>query len=612
MTIDGKPIYKSEFERVFKKNLDLVKDEDKTNVDKYLQMFIDYKLKVLEAEAEGLDTIKSFSGQYKIYKSQLAQKYMMDTKVTDHLLQQAYSRLQQEVNASHILVRVGPDAPPQDTLKAYKKIEDIRKQLMNGADFDKTAHILSEDPSAKSNSGHLGWFGVFTMIYPFENAAYNTPVGEISEPIRTRFGYHLVKVNERRKDEGKVSVAHILINIEKDSTEAKKRIDKIYEKLKKGADFANMAKQYSEDKTTADKGGKLDPFKHGTLKSPKFESIAFGLSENDPLSKPFKTKYGWHLLKLLKHYPVKSFDKERGELKRRIEKDMRSEVIKDSLLKKLKNQYTLFVSEPGLKFFKDKLGDNFIETASDVLPKKDFISIKGDGATYTEFFDYLKKFKHRHRLKALNTKTLDKAFFNYKNDYYFRYEKKHLAEFNPEYAHVMEDYRSGLLIFALMQKNVWEKAKTDSVVLKTFYNQHKADFYTQTRYNGDILSADDKKTAKSIEKELKRDRSIEAIKKDNPEVIITSGKFTDDNSKLPENFKTKPGVSKPIEHNGVFVVMKTKSVETSHQESFKEAKGKVINAYQDQLEKLFIKKLRNEHNVVINQKTVNSLKVEFE
>src|SRR5690554_4777584 len=257
-TIDDKPYYTDEFIRVYNKNLELVKDDSQKDIDNYLELYLAYKLKVNKAYQLGLDQEPAYISELRTYRNQLAQNYLTDTQVTEALIQEAYNRSLKEIKASHILVLVDQNAGPQDTLKAYEKIQTIREKAIKGQDFGQLAQEFSEDPSAKENKGDLGYFSVFRMVYPFENGAYNTKIGEVSEPVRSRFGYHIIKVNDIRDNRGEISVAHIMISNPKDpskAAEAQEKINDIYKKLQQGENFESLAKQFSEDKSSATKGG---------------------------------------------------------------------------------------------------------------------------------------------------------------------------------------------------------------------------------------------------------------------------------------------------------------------------------------------------------------------
>ncbi|MDJ0646444.1 MAG: peptidylprolyl isomerase, partial [Flavobacteriaceae bacterium] len=237
-TVDNEPIYSDEFLRVFNKNRDIVEEENRRSVEDYLELYVNYKLKLKQAYAFGLDTVTSYKRELEKYREQLIQPYLKDSKVTNALVKEAYNRMLEEVNASHILVRLNPKASPKDTLMAYKKIMEARTKVLDGRPFEEVAKDYSEDPSAQKNGGDLGYFTAFSMVYPFENAAYTNEVGAVSMPFKTSFGYHIIKVKDKRPSQGEVEVAHIMVkNKAKDSAQTKKQINDIYAKLQQGDTF---------------------------------------------------------------------------------------------------------------------------------------------------------------------------------------------------------------------------------------------------------------------------------------------------------------------------------------------------------------------------------------
>ncbi|GGZ52632.1 peptidylprolyl isomerase [Mesonia mobilis] len=617
LTIDGKPVYAKEFKRVFSKNLSIIEEDEKQDVDEYLDLFIDYKLKVIEAEDLKLDTLPTFTGEYNIYKKQLARKFINQSEVSSQLLEEAYDRLQQEVNASHILFNLAADASPEDTLKVYEQALKVRNEILaSDKDFSSFAKKYSEDPSARQNGGDLGWFGVFNMVYPFESGAYETEVGEISMPVRSKFGYHLVKVNDKRKNEGEVTVAHIMIESGKDDEAAKEQIEKLYTQLQEGAQFEDLAKQYSDDKNTAVNGGKLNTFKRGRLNSEKFEDAAFSLSGEGEISKPIQSKYGWHIIKLLKKDAVGTFEQEKFILERNIKKDSRAQLIASEVLAKIKSTYNLKEDDSDLSYFKKNIEKNITaepweDRELTSIPQKDLISIKQEGKTYADFAKYVAS-RQKQSTKFKNTNDALEAWYeDFKDGFYREYHREHLEEVDQEYAHVIEEYKNGLLLFDLMEKKVWNAAKEDSIALQNYYQKHQSDFVSSPKIEGVIASASNKSLLKKARKALKKNE-LEEVKENFEEVIFNSGEFGINDSSLPENFKVKEGVSKIYQNNGTYVVVKVNEVEKAETLTFEESKGQVISAYQNELEDRWIASLRAKHKVDVNKATLAKLKKEFE
>jgi peptidyl-prolyl cis-trans isomerase SurA len=305
-TVNNTKVTTNEFLRIYNKNLELVQNEDQKDIDEYLKLFINYKLKLEEAYDLGFDNDKKYANELKSYRNKLSKKYLTDTKINDNLLKEAYERTVYEVNVNHILIKVDEDASPEDSLKAYNKVLEYKKNALKDG-FENTMSNANDGKVVFGES--LGYFSAFKMVYDFENIAYTTNVGEISDPFRTKFGFHILNVVDKRKSQGEVTVAHIMVANENDkiTTSPKKRIYEIWEKVNDGNSFSDLAKQFSDDKNSARKGGQITRFGSGELSSLEFEKVAFSLENVGEVSKPIQTKYGWHIIKLIKKHDIKSF-----------------------------------------------------------------------------------------------------------------------------------------------------------------------------------------------------------------------------------------------------------------------------------------------------------------
>ena len=370
-TIDDKPYYTDEFSRVYNKNLDLVKDESQKDLTQYLQLFIGYKLKINKANKLGLQKGDAYKNELNTYRTQLSKNYLTDSKVTKELVEEAYNRSLKEVKASHILITVDENASPEDTLVAFNKITAIRQKAIAGEDFGKLATENSQDPSAKENKGDLGYFSAFRMVYSFESAAFNTPKGKISNPFRTRYGYHIIKVDDIRDNRGEVSVEHImLLNPKEDKYEEKEmvkhNIQDIYKKIQQGENFEDLAKQFSDDKSSSSKGGLLSRFGSGQLSSEEFENAAFSLTKENPISAPFQSKFGWHIVKLIDKFPIKPLAEVKTELENKISKDDRSRLITNSLNEKLRKKYAVKREDKLYKSIVKTVTNDFYESKWEV------------------------------------------------------------------------------------------------------------------------------------------------------------------------------------------------------------------------------------------------------
>ena len=308
MQINDKPVYKSEFEYIYNKN-NSNNSLDKKTLEEYVELFINFKLKVEEAKTQGLDTTRAFVNELNGYRNQLTRPHLTDSKVEESVIREADERLKEDVEVSHILVRIAPEATPADTLKAWKKINEIAERVKK-EDFATVAKESSEDQSVTDNAGYIGWITGFRTVFPFENKAYATPVGTISAPVRTSFGYHIIKVHNRRFSRGEILVSHIMRftsqGDEAGNAKAKAAIDSLYQLVKSGADFGAIAETNSEDRGSAARKGELPWFGVGRMVQ-EFEQAAFALTEKGQISAPVQSPYGWHIIKLLdqKGLPLK-------------------------------------------------------------------------------------------------------------------------------------------------------------------------------------------------------------------------------------------------------------------------------------------------------------------
>jgi len=355
MTIGDQDITVEEFMTVYQKNNVEGEVLDKKTLEEYLELYINFKLKVKEAEEMGMDTAQSFKNELKGYRDQLAKPYFVDEEMNKHLLEEAYQRMQSDVRASHILISLDQFAPPADTLEAYNRLMEIRKRIVNdGEDFNEVAAEVSDDPSArdmpargfqparKGNKGDIGYFSVFDMVFPFEEAAYNLNVGEVSIPVRTQFGYHLIKLQAKEPALGKVQVAHLFLQnpkepTEKSQTELENKADSLYKALKGGADWNELVLKFSDDKSSATSGGVL-PWFGANRMVPQFIDGIRSIADTGQISEPILTTYGWHIIKLVDRKPIGSFEDEKADLKQSLTKDTRANMSKESIIRKIKKE----------------------------------------------------------------------------------------------------------------------------------------------------------------------------------------------------------------------------------------------------------------------------------
>lgn len=623
-TINDKPYYTDEFLRVYNKNLDLVKDESQKGLDQYLELFIGYKLKINKAYKLGLENGQGYQNELKQYRGQLAKGYLTDSKVTKELVDEAYQRSLKEIRASHILILADENAAPADTLKAYNQAMDVYKKAIVGEDFGKLAEQYSQDPSAKENHGDLGYFSVFRMVYPFESGAYKTRRGEVSKPVRSRFGYHVIRTTDVRDNRGEIQVAHIMILKPKsdDPAEAKKAKDKIFEiynKLKQGENFDELAKQFSDDKSSSSKGGVLNRFSSGQLSSEAFENAAFALTKDKPLSEPVQSEFGWHIIKLVDKFPVKSYDESKSELENRVSKDDRSRLITSALNDKLHKKYNVKRNDKEYKKAVAAVTDAVYAGEWETPDLKNFegklFSIQDKVVTSGDFLKYIVVQQKAGLTEKPVSKLVDHLYQKFVDEQLSAYYNDHLEGEFPEFSAVMDEYRDGLLLFDLMEKEIWDRSKTDTLGLRNFYDANKAKYQWKERVDVVLVSSVNQDMIKKAQKMLKDKVTYDVIKeklntKDKVNVMTSAGTFEQGNDALPKSLVFKEGVSEVFKDGDYYFVAKVNKVLPAGAKTLDEAKGRVINDYQQYLEENWVKDLKGEFTIKVNRDVFEKVKKE--
>jgi peptidyl-prolyl cis-trans isomerase SurA len=617
LTIEGEKIDQSEFLNIYAKNNDNP-DLSAAALDEYMELFVNYKLKVLEAKSRGMDTLPSFVKELKGYRKQLAKPYLTDTTFEAEMIEESYQRMTQEVRASHILIKIDNDALPSDTLKAYNKLLAYKKRVEKGESFEKLAKSYSQDPSAKNNQGDLGFFSGMRMVFPFEEAAFNTEIGEMSMPVRTRFGYHLIKVTDKRANPGTVDASHILIGLNPGASaesrkEAKNKISAIFERLTNGESFEELAKKFSEDKNSAKKGGNLGVFGSGKMVE-SFENQTFALNEGE-FSKPFLTDYGFHIVKLNKRIPVQSLAEVKGDIVKRLTSDGRAKQAKISLVNKLKTYYHYEQDDKALASVV-KAVNNEIFKGTWKLPKGkwDKIIAKWDenSVTQKDFANYLEKVQ-RETVRQEKDAYIYRIFNVMINKQIYDYEKGRLEIKYPQFANLMKEYHDGILLFDLTNKEVWKKAVNDSTGLVMFHAAHADDYKWDIRTDVIIAKSENQAQLKLVQKLIKKGVSVSEIDstlnaENKLNLRIEEKKIEKGQNASVDALKWKAGKFGKYNSDKDYTLVYFKAIEPARNKRLDEVKGIVISDYQSELEKSWIASLRGKYKYEINTKVLHSIK----
>lgn len=624
LEIDGKKVTKSEFLQIYLKNNNDPK-YDKESLDNYMELFKKFKLKVAEAEAKGYDTIPKLKRELEGYQKQLALPYLTDSEMNKALVNDAYDHMKNEVRAAHILIRVEPNASPADTLAAYNKIMALKSRIDKGEDFTAVAKGKggSEDPSAANNGGDLGYFTAFQMVYQFEEVAYNTPVGSVSKPFRTKFGYHILKVSDKRPARGTMKAAHLMISANKNTASseeietARNKANELYEKLKTGGNFEELVRQYSDDPSSNSSGGILPTFGTGTTTRmvTEFEDAAFKLKEDGEISAPVQTDYGFHIIKRIEHTNLKPFSELEKELQGKVNRDDRAKMTQNSFVEKLKKQYNYSdKSKKSKKWFIDNVDSTYAQgkwNADNLKTDQVMFTIDGQSFGQKAFAAYLIS-NSKMAKKSNSTDVVNEQYKNWQNETILEIEKSKLDKKYPEYKALMNEYHDGILLYEIMSDEVWNKAMSDTTGLKNFYENNKANYQWGKRLDAKVFETVSSTVADNVHSLLQKGLSSDSIssiinKESELNLRVRSNKFEVEKTNYLTNQSLVKGINKPYSFEGKFYVVDVKEVTAPTQKELNEAKGLITSDYQNHLEKEWLKSLETKHSIKVNNEVLYSI-----
>jgi peptidyl-prolyl cis-trans isomerase SurA len=575
------------------------------NVNEYLDLLVIFKLKVAEARARGLDTTAKFNTEFKTYREELKKPYRTEPDALDKLTKETYQHLTEEVKVAHILINLKPDALPADTLAAYQKISNLKKRIEAGESFEKLANEFSEDPSAKYNNGDLGYFTALQMVYPFEEASYKTPVGQLSI-VRTQFGYHLIKVKDKKAARGEVEVSHILLRTGTANDEkVKGTIFSIYDQLKGGRSWDEVCKEYSEDTNTKDAGGRLRPFGVGALPSvPEFEVVAFSLQNAGEISDPFQSGLGWHIIRLEKKIPLPPYKEMEASLKRRVGRDERLQLSQQTLKEKRKKEYG-FVEEKSIKQSVFTLSDSSLirgtwrNNVDQVLAGQKLFSVYGSSFTVRDFLSHVLT---NQKISNLSPSAyMNQLYESFVEEKILAAEEEKLKRENPDFKNLLTEYYEGILLFEIMEQEVWNKASIDSTGQRNYYESNKDKYNAGDRVEARIFTAQDKSLIDEIKTKISKGDTLKDADLRKFKSIQNFRAYEKQDSKIVDKISWSTGLHE-TEADGLFYIVEIKRLIPPGVKTFEEARSQVISDYQDYLEKNWVADLRKKYPVKINKK----------
>ena len=635
MTIGDEEITVKEFTDVYAKNNLKSEVIEKKSVDEYLDLFTTFRMKVMEAERMQLDTSAKFQKELAGYRKQLAKPFMSSDDITDELLEEAYQRKLKDIRASHILIRCDKHALPSDTLKAYNKALDIRKKALKGEDFGKLADQYSDDPSVKDqaateksparpgNHGDLGYFTVFDMVYPFETGAYNTKEGQISMPIRTDFGYHLIKVQSVTDAMGSIQAAHIFLQLpfnapEEEVVAMKQKADNIYKELMEqdGKNWNEAVSQYSDDRGTVSRNGTLTPFSVNRI-VPEFVEACKSVEVGE-IAKPVRTNYGFHIIKLLSKSGTASFEKEAKGLTERIEKDMRSKKSEELVLKQVKKEYKFKPNDKNLEKFMATIDSSIIRKAYEPAPEVDMgatlFTIEGNPTKVSDFVSYVKKNMTNQRYVTPTTYAYQ-LYENFSNETMLNYADANLENKYPEFKALVKEYKDGILLFDLMDREVWDKAVKDTLGLQEFHARNASKYMWNERVFATVVNVTRQeslpKVMALIENGTPLDSLRSVITRDSINyAYVRKGFYQRGDNQYVDQTEWKVGVINQIPStvDQSTVIVCIRDLRQPEPKTLKEARGLVTSDYQVELERKWVEELHRKYPVKVNEKVMDKVR----
>lgn len=613
LTVGQNATTASDFEYLFKKNnKDPKTGLTEAGINEYLQLIVNFKLKIAEAMKNGLDTTANFRKEFANYREELRRPYSANKNIMDKLTQEAYDRLKWEVNAAHILIRVTPDASPKDTLTAYNAIASVRDKLSKGGDFLALAREFSEDPSAKTNSGNLGYFSALQMVYPFEKAVYGLKAGEVSPIFRTQFGYHLTKMIDKRPARGELEAAHILIKKGEFPAKAKTEIFDIYNKLNSGVAWDTLCRTRSQDVSTKDNGGKLRPFGVGALSSvPEFEAAAFGLQHPGDISNPVESRSAWHIIKLIKKIPLADYSEIETSLKQRVSRDERLRTMETKALEEKKKKLGFEENASLKKNFFDLADSTLANAQWKYKGEKNLLSmtlfaIQGRRPVTGE--DFVKFVIERQGKEFQAPRIYMTQLYNQLvNEKIGEIEEEELMKNNADFRNLFTEYKEGILLFDIMEKEVWHKASADSVGQLHYYDQHKDKYTAGERVEARVFTLKSAQLLEEVKEKITKGDTLKPADMEKFSSVSDVRMYEKGASKAVDKAPRIAGVYF-LEVEGAAYVVEVLRLAPPGIKSFQEARPAVVADYQNELEKNWLAQLRKKYPVEINRAELKAVK----
>ena len=620
-TYADKSVSANEYKKAFNKVYPAPVIDKAKKMRSYLDLYINSKLKIHEATLRGYDSLPGFVEEYTALRNQVIENYMNDTESMNAMVEEAFARSQKDIKVQHIFIPYFLNVNYSDTPIIKLKIQEAYMQLQSGKSFDEVALKYSADPSVAQNKGNLGYITVFSLPYQFENIIYKLSPGKFSAIYKSNSGYHIFKNLGERKAVGRIKVSQILIAVPpgSDST-AKKKLallaDSIYARLQKGDDFGKLATAFSNDVVSSASNGSMPEFGLGTF-DPEFENVAFSLTKNGAISKPFLTNHGYHIIKRTALTPPNTLKNKKNldAIRSLVEKDGRAKVAKDKLYNKILAQthYKQFnVDQAMLQMYLDSV--MVAKTPPPGNPVNNSTALFSVGMSTVIVNDLLLySATHRFNPDGSGAKPFAQLNEEFKRNAVMDYYRAHLEEYNEEFKTQMKELKDGNLFFDIMMREVWSKAQGDTTGQSAFYEQNKSKYKWNYSADAVIFYCADSATAKSFRNALVKDNTKWRSLVDNYSDKITLDSSRFEITKIPGAVKTtaKAGtitkIVKNKDDNSASFALIFKIYPTPGQKTFADARGDVVSDYQDAIDKKWIAELKKKYPVKVNEEVMKSI-----
>lgn len=604
----------ADFELLYNKNIDIIAQDSQIGVAEYLDLYKLFKIKIQDAYAMELDQSEAFQSELMMHRRNLAENYFFDEAQLEALVDEALERSEFEVDASHILFLVNEFSTPADTLKAYQKAIKVRNEILNGRSFEAAAVEYSEDPSAKQNKGNLGYFSVFKMVYPFESAAYQTEAGSVSLPVRSPFGYHLIKVHNKRRTQDIKTIAHVFVRSNEDNKEeTKRKIDLAYARLKLGEPFEEVVLHFSEDEGSRENGGLIGTYSAGAINIEGIDEVVYELNEKRAFSRPFRSQHGWHIIMVTRIEERLGKEQLKPRFFKQVQSDQRAKILEHDLINQLKKRYSFTenlqnIKELAVLLQADESAQNTEAQLKDPAAIalaffEDEVIITKDVLEYVQMTP--NDFTHLNTVEEIATK----AYIDYTSQRLKLKFDQDLEKNFPEFAQTMKDYKEGMLLFEWMNRNFWEPSAKDSLAQQRFYRENKLNYTDKAYFIGEVYVFKKRYDAKLYKKLL--DSKYQLNEEEFPIVYKYQGRFYLDDKRLPSTLDLNTIEDAIIKHNKHYYIFLVRDKKFEQISEYKDIKSKVLSDYQKELEEIYTKKLIEKADIEVNKAVLHQLKKKY-